>query len=825
MKKQCNFYKRNYSLLYIVFLCLTTLFTYGQTDSLSVLKKEKSKKELENSLIEYNKRQENAVSRFLKQGYKKIIETKDGEYSELIGENALGKPLYFITHNNKVVTALQANVLQSGFDGINLEGEGIKIGLWENGQPRRAHELFRTTVSPALLQSRIQYVSGQNATLQRHATHVAGTIIGNQYLPSTSSPSNSLVRGVAYKGTIKAWDWLNVPTEMTTAATTDNIKIANTSFGLNPIYMHASEFGRYNEIAQQWDDVMCINKEFQIVKSVGNARDDLNTNGFPQYPQVTILGGYDLLEGAGVAKNVLVVGAVNLAGKTPPYVTTGTGINSILETYNSWGATDDGRIKPDVVTHGNNVFSSIETQNNTYGYYSGTSQAAAGVTGGIALLHNYWNSKFLTTMWSSTVRALLIHSIDEIDEKGPDYRNGWGVVNLHKAADVIKERGKSVIIREDVLQNGETVRINLAATGQEDLKVTLAWTDPAGDVVLIDVNNPNASINETTAKLVNDLDIKLIRKDASGNDDTTLVDPTLNPPSPDTPTSLNLNSNNVLYPWVLKQQIATCSISDLSSKAQRGINDRDNIEKIEVYQNLIPPTGGMFQLQISHKGTITDACQTGQPYSLIISGVSFCSDDLVFLQHQDDELTDNTETTVLANTIKASNIIRAISSFQVTNPDFVEYRAADYIELLPQSENGGTGTEGFTAEYGSDFLAHLPCSGINERTAFSPNAIESFKNDTKVNEHIIVEKGEVVIFPNPYINDILNIQFRLVNTSTFEIQIFDLTGKLVYQDKDKKEYTEGIHKKAIDANFLPSGTFIIKTISSDGISSIKLIKK
>jgi serine protease AprX len=812
MKKQCNFYKRDYSRFMAGILSLSALYFYGQADTLSTFTSTRSKTILEKSVQDYNKRQENAVSRFLRQGYKKTIETKDGEYSELVGENAFGEPQYFTTHNSKIVAALQANVLQSGFDGVNLEGEGIRIGLWENGQPRRAHEIFRTTVSPAPLQSRIEYVAGQNTTLQRHATHVAGTIIGNQYLPSASSPSNSYVRGVAYKGTIKAWDWLNVPTEMLSASTADNIKIANTSFGLNPIYMHASEFGRYNEIAQQWDEVMCANKEFQIVKSVGNARDDLNSNGFPQYPQVNILNGYDLLEGAGIAKNVLVVGSVNLAEATQ----TNGSYNSVQinEPYSSWGSTDDGRIKPDFVTHGNNVYSSFETQNNTYGYYSGTSQAAAGVTGGIALLHNYWNSKFTTKMWSSTVRSLLIHSIDEIDDKGPDYRNGWGVVNLQKAANVIKERGKSVIIREDILQNGQITKINLAATGKEDLKVTLAWTDPSGNVVPININNPDASINETTAKLINDLDIKLVRKDSNGNDDFTLIDPTLNP-----------SSNNTLLPWILKQQIQGNTSVTIAEKAQRGNNNRDNIEKIEVYKNLIPATGGMFQLQISHKGTITDACQTGQPYSLIISGVSFCSDDLVFLQNQDNELADNVGTTVLANTIKASNIIKAITPYQATNADFVEYTAADYIELLPQSQNGGSGTEGFTAEYGSDFLAHLPCSGINPRITFSQTEIENFKNDTKINPNITVEKGEVVIFPNPYINDILNIQFRLINASTFEIQIFDLSGKLVYQTNDKKEYAVGVHKKGIDAHFLPSGTYIIRTVSKDGISSIKLIKK
>lgn len=813
MKKQSNFYKK-YSFLLAILLGLTPFCSYGQADSLSTLKNATSKEALERRVYDYNVKQEKAVARFLKQGVKKIIETKEGEYSELVGENPFGKPQYFVTHNNIVVTALQAHVLQSGFDGLNLEGEGIKIGLWENGQPRRAHEMFRTTVSPAPFQSRIEYVLGQNSTLQRHATHVAGTIIGNQYLPSTSSPSNNLVRGVAYKGTIKAWDWLNVPSEMTTAATSDNIKVANTSFGLNPIYMHASEFGRYNEIAQQWDEVMCVNKEFQIVKSAGNARDDLNANGFPQYPQVTILEGYDLLEGAGVAKNVLVIGSVNLTAASQ--INGSYNGNFIKEPYSSWGATDDGRIKPDFVAHGSKVNSSIETQNNTYGYYNGTSQAAAGVTGGIALLHNYWNSKFSSTMWSSTVRALLTHSVDEIDEKGPDYRNGWGVVNLYNAATTIKQRGKNVIIREDVLQNGETVKINLAATGKEDLKVTLAWTDPAGNVVPIDLNNPNASINEVTAKLINDLDIRLIRKDGNGNDDTTLIDPTLNP-----------TSNNVLFPWKLKQQIQGSTSTSLSEKAQRGDNDRDNVEKIEVYKNLIPATGGMFQLQISHKGTLLDACQTGQPFSLIVSGVSFCQDDLVFLQNQDNELSDFTGTKVLSNTIKASNIIKSIPTFLVTNEDFVEYKAADFIELLPQSQNGGTGNEGFTAEYGSDFLAHIGCTDedMNGRIAFSESEIEAIKQDSKVETAIDVKQGEVVVYPNPMINDILHIQFSLIEKSTLEISVYDLAGKLVFQDASGKKYDEGTNKKTIDLHALASGTYILLVKTEEGNHQLKFIKQ
>lgn len=777
---------------------------------------------LKSDLVEYEKKQSTSIAKFIKQGFPKFITSKNGDYSELVGQNAVGKPMYLLTGNNNIVKGIKANVLHSGFDGFILEGLGSKIALWENGQPRWAHEMFRTSVPTSTTTSRVKYVSGQTATIFRHATHIAGTLIGNQFTPSTSSPLSQLIRGVAFKSEIKAWDWLNVPTEMQTAAAVDNIRIGNTSFGINPLYMHPVEFGRYNEIAMQWDAVMCANPLFQIVKSVGNARDDKELNGLPQYPQVAILNGYDLLEGAGISKNVLVVGSVNLVGTSN---TNGfyngsavAGSGGIGEPYSSWGPTDDGRIKPDLVSHGKNVFSSIETQNNTYGYYSGTSQAAAGVTGGITLLQEYWQK--VTTvpnpnpMWSSTVRALLVHNIDEIDDRGPDYRNGWGVVNLEKTVKTIQSRSKNVIIREDILTNNQEIKLNIAASGQEDLKVTIAWTDPAGNVVPIDVNNPNPSLNEIASKLVNDVDIRLIRKNANGIDDVTILDSAIAAPN-----------NNVLLPWIMRKNIGTNSESILAGKAERGINERDNIEKIEVYKNLIPNGGGMFQLVISHKGSLVNGCNTnGQPFSLIVSGVSFCNNDLVFLQNQDNELTDGVGSLVLANTIKSSNIIRAISPFLINNPDFVEYRAQDFIELLPQSQNRGSGNEGFTSEFSSDFLAHLPCTGINSRTAFSPTDITNFLKDTSLNNNIKIEKGQVVVFPNPYLSDLLNIQFSIIADSKFTIEIFDITGKQFYNDNDAEVYSAGVHKKTLDANFLPSGTYLIKTTSNEGTSVIKLIK-
>jgi serine protease AprX len=806
MSNRSNFYKNNKKVVFVMIFGCIVGYSSAQTQRIANQK-------LQESSSIYERKQIGATERFMRQGYQRFIVSKNGDYSELVGQNAVGKPLYLLTGNNNVVSSTKASVLQNGFDGFALEGDGIKIALWENGQPRRAHEMFRTTVAPAGLLSRIDYVAGQNLTLQRHATHIAGTLIGNQYLPSLTSPSTNLVRGVAFKSTIKAWDWLNVVPEMVTAATVDDIKIANTSFGFNPLYLNEAEFGRYNDTSRQWDNVMCANKEFQIVKSVGNARDDFDSNSFPQYPQVNLLGGYDLLEGAGISKNVLVVGAVNL--KNPLFLENQSySSSSINEPYSSWGPTDDGRIKPDLVAQGNNVLSSLETQNNTYGLYSGTSQAAAGVTGGMALLQEYWKKKITTTMWSSTVRALLIHNVDEIDDRGPDYRNGWGVVNLEKAAITIRERGKSVIIREDILNNGETLKLNLAATGQEDLKVTIAWTDPEGVVIPIDPQNPKPFINEIASKLINDIDIRLVRRDAVGNVDTTLLD-----------TQLTSPNNNVLFPWKLKEQITGNTTLTLNAKAERGNNDRDNVEKIEVYKDLIPKTGGMYQLQIRHKGTLVNGCETGQPFSLIVSGVSFCKDNLVFLQNQDNELTDGVGTKVLANTIKASNIIKVVSPFQITNPDFVEYQAADFIELLPQTVDGDNGSKGFTAELGSDFYAHIDCTtDTNQRAAFSTKDIQAIVSDNRIDNRIKVNEGEIVVFPNPLLDGLLNIQFSLLESSPLTLRIYDTIGRLVFSDDNQVTYNTGLNKKTIDLSFLASGTYILQTQTKEGSRQIRFIK-
>ncbi len=51
-----------------------------------------------------------------------------------------------------------------------------------------------------------------------------------------------------------------------------------------------------------------------------------------------------------------------------------------ISSFSSWGPTDDGRIKPDVVANGEALYSSLNGSNTSYGSYSGTSMATPNAT-------------------------------------------------------------------------------------------------------------------------------------------------------------------------------------------------------------------------------------------------------------------------------------------------------------------------------------------------------------------------------------------------------------------------------------------------------------
>src|SRR5690606_39774574 len=125
-------------------------------------------------------------------------------------------------------------------------------------------------------------------------------------------------------------------------------------------------FGFYSSLSQQLDELAFSKPYYTVVRAAGNERTDVGDG--TKNPD----GPEDSITPEGVAKNNITIGAVGEVRdyKGPEDV--------VMSSFSSWGPVDDGRIKPDLVAMGVNVFStaiSSEGQQDSYTTMSGTSMA------------------------------------------------------------------------------------------------------------------------------------------------------------------------------------------------------------------------------------------------------------------------------------------------------------------------------------------------------------------------------------------------------------------------------------------------------------------
>jgi len=70
---------------------------------------------------------------------------------------------------------------------------------------------------------------------------------------------------------------------------------------------------------------------------------------------------------------------------------------------------------------------------------SATSMSGPNACGSAALLIEYYTARFPGgAMRASALKSLIIHTADDLGTAGPDYKNGWGLVNTKAAAEVIR---------------------------------------------------------------------------------------------------------------------------------------------------------------------------------------------------------------------------------------------------------------------------------------------------------------------------------------------------------------------------------------------------
>ncbi|MDP0499896.1 MAG: S8 family serine peptidase [Verrucomicrobiota bacterium JB022] len=510
------------------------------------------------------------------------------------------------TFSTRESTGVEAMANQSP----ELNGAGVTVGLWDLAPARSTHTEFAGAGG-----SRVTNVQGGEASADsrsNHTTHAVSLI--------AARGADATALGLAPAASVQIYD-INADVDefrslgMEWPGQAGRLQVANASYGPvrgwtptsvgsvtwsfnvaeangNPQPVDPA-FGAYTSFSAEVDAALADRPYLLLTRPAGNDRDDGPSSGDLVYLSTedanaftaTIynptlhpasdggnLGGYGIVSDAAAAKNTLTVGALYGARRD---LLTGALLFAGDETdFSNWGPTQDGRIKPDLVAPGVNLRAAGYATDDAYVTLTGSSQAAPLVAGAAALVVNAWDYMDLGgALRASTLKALLIHTADDLSTPGPDPRTGWGLINAKAAIDLVAghvDNASAGYLREGLLSNGGSGDSYLVwADGSGELRATLAWTDPA----TVDAAHP----------LVNDLELRLIN--AAGQTFEPYVLPIANPLSGE---------------------------SSPGAAAETGPNHVDTVEQIRIAAPV-----GYYWVQVSAAGGLSGGQQA---YSLIVSG-------------------------------------------------------------------------------------------------------------------------------------------------------------------------------------------------------------
>src|SRR5690606_38942599 len=195
------------------------------------------------------------------------------------------------------------------------------------------------------------------------------------------------------------------------------------------------------------------------------------------------------------------VGAINPIGGDNRYKNSS---DVVATSFTRFGPTDDGRIKPDVTAIGQSVISPTSNNDSSYGANTGTSFSSPAAAGVGLILQQIKKESSDSYLRSDMMKALLIHSAFESGTAlGPDYRFGYGLINAFGAAEILLNVNENAFSNNFTINDGSSYTMEVTATGDEPLKATIAWLDPAGTPL------PDLVLNDRTPMLVNDLDLRI----------------------------------------------------------------------------------------------------------------------------------------------------------------------------------------------------------------------------------------------------------------------------------------------------------------------------